>query len=73
MQEDKNLRYYKHIKRHKKYEGKNKIKVRKRVSFDPGSSTLRLAFCWPPSIGVGSSQVMSFDWDFGRGEVPSFD
>ena len=50
-----------------------KKKVRKMVSFDSGSSTLRLELCWPPSIGVGSSEVMSFDWDFGRGEVLSFD
>ena len=32
------------------------------MSFDPGSRNLRLAFCWPPSIGAGNNEVMSFDW-----------
>ena len=47
------------------------------MSFDPGSSSLRFAlcwppsigtsslrfvFCWPPSIGAGNSKVTSFDW-----------
>ena len=27
------------------------------MSFDFGSSTLRLAFCWPSSIGAGNSEV----------------
>ena len=32
------------------------------MSFDPGSNTLRFAFCWPPSIGASTSEVTSFDW-----------
>ena len=62
MQKDKILHYYNHIERHKKYEGKNMIKVRKMSVFRLVGNILRLELCWPPSIGADNSKVTSFDW-----------
>ena len=74
MQKDKILRYYNHIERHKKYEGKNKIKVRKMSVFRFGQEQPSIFISRLPSIGslqqwghslrlsFGTSQVMYFDW-----------